>query len=493
MFDTGKGDMDYEDAVEEFNEFFYERCYEAVDEAVRNGQSYVSVDFQEMDAFEFWLSEFLNENPSKGISAAEEGLEEIDLITDEDLNVRFKNMPEEDYVLLKDLRSEHIGDFIPISGVIVDATGISMEVVSAEFECTNCGEIIEKEQEPGQDLGSPYKCDSCGSRKFEVYNKIHQDVQEITLRSTLGNSNVKLKGRLTGSLVTPKDELLDKEVNVTGVLQANEDGEKYFQVNSIEEEKGENDDQVPDMLSDLVKESFDIEDLDAFLDALDPFKFEELLAEIFQKAGYRTEVKQKAGDKGIDVVCRRRFPYFEKILIQAKCKSESSSISPSEVQQYNSLKEQEPNVDQVLLIATCSYSAQAKDLASKLDIKIMNRDNVKYLLTKYEEAKEDGIIEVEKGDNEDKSMSEMEQMFPGEYGKDQQTSDEEDTSIEDNQKDAIKAMIEAMSEGSEVETDKVLEKGSEKGYDKERVEEVIDMLKRDGELYEPKQGHIQVI
>jgi DNA replicative helicase MCM subunit Mcm2 (Cdc46/Mcm family) len=481
MFDIGKGDMDYEDAVEEFNEFFYERCYEAVDEAVRTGRSYVSVDFQEMDAFEFKLSEFLIENPSKGLSAAEEGLEEIDLITDENLNVRFKNMLEEDNVLLKDLRSEHIGEFISISGVIVDATDISMNVVSAEFQCTNCGEIVEKEQEPGQDLKAPYKCDSCGSRKFEVHNKIHQDVQEITLRSTLGNSNVKLKGRLTGSLVTPKNELLDKEVNVTGVLQANEDGEKYLQVNSLEEEKGEKDDKVPDMLSDLVKESFDIEDLDSFLDALDPFKFEELLAEIFQKAGYRTEVKQKTGDKGIDVVCRRRFPYFEKILIQAKCKSESSSISSSDIQQYNSLKDQEPNVDQVLLIATCSYSAQAKDLASKLDIKIMNRDNVKYLLTKYEEAKEDGVIEVK---------------APKSYGEEQQTLEEEDSVDRRGVIQNVKTIIDDMAKDAkdyEVEIDKVREKAEKEGFSGEAAEDVIDTMKRDGELYEPKQGYIQPI
>jgi len=239
--------MDYGEAVNEFEEFFYERCYEEIDEAVRDGEDSVVIDFQDMDAFEFKLSEFLTENPSEGLSAAEEGIKGVDLITDEELNVRFSNMPEEDFVLLRDLRSEHLGDFIPVEGMIKRASQVNPEVVSAEFQCTNCGEIVEKEQDSSK-LKSPYKCDSCGSRKFEVYNKIMTDTQVVTVEenpeSREGSEQPQsLSVRLEGDLVDPdfqKKIVPGNVVHITGVLRERpkkKDSKKYdmyMEANNVE-------------------------------------------------------------------------------------------------------------------------------------------------------------------------------------------------------------------------------------------------------------------
>ena len=239
--------MDYGEAVNEFEEFFYERCYEEIDEAVRDGEDSVVIDFQDMDAFEFKLSEFLTENPSEGLSAAEEGIKGVDLITDEELNVRFSNMPEEDFVLLRDLRSEHLGDFIPVEGMIKRASQVNPEVVSAEFQCTNCGEIVEKEQDSSK-LKSPYKCDSCGSRKFEVHNKIMTDTQVVTVEenpeSREGSEQPQsLSVRLEGDLVDPdfqKKIVPGNVVHITGVLRERpkkKDSKKYdmyMEANNVE-------------------------------------------------------------------------------------------------------------------------------------------------------------------------------------------------------------------------------------------------------------------
>ena len=239
--------MKYGEAVNEFEEFFYERCYEEIDEAVRDGEDSVVIDFQDMDAFEFKLSEFLTENPSEGLSAAEEGIKGVDLITDEELNVRFSNMPEEDFVLLRDLRSEHLGDFIPVEGMIKRASQVNPEVVSAEFQCTNCGEIVEKEQDSSK-LKSPYKCDSCGSRKFEVHNKIMTDTQVVTVEenpeSREGSEQPQsLSVRLEGDLVDPdfqKKIVPGNVVHITGVLRERpkkKDSKKYdmyMEANNVE-------------------------------------------------------------------------------------------------------------------------------------------------------------------------------------------------------------------------------------------------------------------
>ena len=239
--------MKYGEAVNEFEEFFSERYYEDVDRVLREGDESIVVDFQEMDAFNFELSEFLKDNPIEGIAAAEEGVKGVDLITDEELNVRFSNMPEEDFVYLRNLRSQHLGQFIPVEGMIKRASQVKPEVISAEFQCTNCGEIVEKEQDSSK-LKSPYKCESCGSRKFEVYEKIMTDTQIVTIEenpeSREGSEQPQnLSVRLEGDLVDPdfqKKIIPGNVVHITGVLRERpmkKDSKKYdiyMESNNIE-------------------------------------------------------------------------------------------------------------------------------------------------------------------------------------------------------------------------------------------------------------------
>jgi len=229
--------MKYGEAVSEFEEFFSNKYYDQVNEVVRDGEESIVVDFQDMDAFNFELSDYLKENPDEAVSAAEEGVLGVDLVTDEEIKVRFGNMPEEDFVLLRNLRSKHIGNFIPVEGMIKRASQVKPEVVSAEFQCTNCGEIVEKEQDSSK-LKSPYKCEACGSRKFEVYNKIMTDTQVVTVEenpeSREGSEQPQnLSIRLEGDLVDPdfqKKIIPGNVVHITGVLRERplkKDSKKY--------------------------------------------------------------------------------------------------------------------------------------------------------------------------------------------------------------------------------------------------------------------------
>lgn len=239
--------MKYGEAVSEFEEFLSERCYNQIDKAVREGKKSIVIDFKEMDAFNFELSDYLKDNPNEGVAAAEEGMKGVDLITDEELKVRFGNMPEEDFVFLRNLRSKHLGEFIPVEGMIKRASQVKPEVVSAEFQCTNCGEIVEKEQDSSK-LKSPYKCESCGSRKFEVYEKIMTDTQIVTVEenpeSREGSEQPQnLSVRLEGDLVDPdfqKKIIPGNVVHITGVLRERpmkKDSKKYdiyMEANNIE-------------------------------------------------------------------------------------------------------------------------------------------------------------------------------------------------------------------------------------------------------------------
>jgi len=239
--------MKYGEAVGEFEEFLSERCYNQIDKAVREGKDSIVIDFKEMDAFNFELSDYLKDNPNEGVAAAEEGVKGVDLVTDEELNVRFGNMPEEDFVFLRNLRSKHLGEFIPVEGMIKRASQVKPEVVSAEFQCTNCGDIVEKEQDSSK-LKSPYKCESCGSRKFEVYEKIMTDTQIVTVEenpeSREGSEQPQnLSVRLEGDLVDPdfqKKIIPGNVVHITGVLRERpmkKDSKKYdiyMEANNIE-------------------------------------------------------------------------------------------------------------------------------------------------------------------------------------------------------------------------------------------------------------------
>jgi len=93
--------MEYGAAVGEFEEFFSEEYYREVAQAVQNGDDSIIVDVEQMDIFNIELYNYLRDNPGKAVSAAEEGVFGHDQITDEEFNIRFTNMPEEDFVLLK--------------------------------------------------------------------------------------------------------------------------------------------------------------------------------------------------------------------------------------------------------------------------------------------------------------------------------------------------------------------------------------------------------
>ncbi len=217
--------MEYGGAVNEFEEFFSEKCYEQVADAVQKGEKSIVVDFQELDLFNVELAEYLKDNPESALDAAEEGVLGVDIVPDEEFKIRFTHMPEEDFVLLKNLRSEHLNQFTPIEGMIKRASQVKPEVVSAIFECSQCGDRYEKEQDSSQ-LKSPYKCD-CGSRKFEVIEKKMTDTQLITVEENPESRDgseqpSSLQVRLEGDLVDPefqKKVIPGNVAEITGVLK----------------------------------------------------------------------------------------------------------------------------------------------------------------------------------------------------------------------------------------------------------------------------------
>lgn len=110
---------------------------------------------------------------------------------------------------------------------------------------------------------------------------------------------------------------------------------------------------------------------------IDPLKFENLVADLWEYLGYETEVTKASSDRGIDVVATREFPYKEKVLIQAK--RYSSSISGPELREYVALGKQD-DVDTVIVVSTSGFTRQAKQEAEEYNLKLIDGKTLSELL-----------------------------------------------------------------------------------------------------------------
>lgn len=115
-------------------------------------------------------------------------------------------------------------------------------------------------------------------------------------------------------------------------------------------------------------------DLKSELQSMDDYEFEHFVADLWEEMGWNCEVSTASNDKGIDVRATKTEPYEQKALIQVKRYGEGNKVGSPDIQQYSSLKHQEDNVDKVIMVTSSSYSRNAEELASDLNVKLINGD-----------------------------------------------------------------------------------------------------------------------
>lgn len=121
-----------------------------------------------------------------------------------------------------------------------------------------------------------------------------------------------------------------------------------------------------------------------WLQEIDNYEFEEFVAELWEEMGWKTTVTEGTGDRGIDVIATKGEPFETKQLIQVKRYSEGSTVGSPQIQQYASLRQQEPNVDAVVVVTTSTFSKQAKEIADDLNVKLIDGVALENLIEKYE-------------------------------------------------------------------------------------------------------------
>ena len=108
----------------------------------------IYVDYDRIDKKNPELAEKLLEEPYKYLFNAEETFKEIDTVVGHiKPHIRFINLPDISKKSIRDLRSEHVGKFVSIEGLVKKDTTIRANIKIAAFQCQKCGAIIKVEQD----------------------------------------------------------------------------------------------------------------------------------------------------------------------------------------------------------------------------------------------------------------------------------------------------------------------------------------------------------
>jgi len=203
--------MNANEQIKKFHEFTEQNYYAQLLEAVRKGQNYLAVDFNDLLRFDSALAEELIEQPEELLTAAEMSVKEFDLPAEvSKFFFRFKNLPETQKIMVRDIRSQHLRKFLWTNGVVRQKSDVRPEVTEVRFECPSCGNVINVIQ-LDKKFREPSRC-SCGRKgKFKELSKELIDGQGMVLEETPdelegGEQPKRINVFLKNDLVSPLNE-----------------------------------------------------------------------------------------------------------------------------------------------------------------------------------------------------------------------------------------------------------------------------------------------
>ncbi len=198
------------DQIKKFQEFLEDSYLDLLSEKIRKGEKFLVVDFQKLASFDPGLADTLLEEPEDSIKSAELALENFDLGDVKSFRIRFTNLPKSQEIMVRDIRSSHIGGFVSVRGVVRQKSDVRPQVTTARFECPACGQIITVLQLDSA-FKEPTKC-SCGRKgKFRLLSKELVDAQGIVLEEVPeelegGSQPKRINILLKNDLVSPMSE-----------------------------------------------------------------------------------------------------------------------------------------------------------------------------------------------------------------------------------------------------------------------------------------------
>ncbi len=173
--------MEVDEQIKVFREFIENNYYPELLEAVRKGELFLVLDFSSLIKFNTEICEELLENPEEVLKAAELAVKEFDLpkkVTK--FNIRLRNIPESQKIIISAIRSKHLDKLISIEGIVRQKSDVRPHVTAAKFECPSCGNILNVLQ-LDKKYKEPTRC-GCGRKgKFKEISKELVDGQGLVL------------------------------------------------------------------------------------------------------------------------------------------------------------------------------------------------------------------------------------------------------------------------------------------------------------------------
>ena len=212
---------------EEISSFVNKKLGDEIKKILSSNKGAVVIDFNDIDSYSPEVGDYILHQP-------EEALEDIKFYVNEattpykqfDIEVRLKNLPKTAQLLIREIRSKHIGRILQVTGLIKLAASVKPVADSIDFECGSCGHIIKVEQKE-RTQKQPTLCPNCGKKgKFKIVGKKLIDTQRILLEEAPedlegGAQPEHIDVILNKDLVDPKFErniIPGNKVMVTGIV-----------------------------------------------------------------------------------------------------------------------------------------------------------------------------------------------------------------------------------------------------------------------------------
>jgi replicative DNA helicase Mcm len=207
--------MEVSEQIKKFQEFIESNYHAELLEKIRKGESFIEFDFALLSKFDPDLASILLDQPEEVIKASELAVEQFDSSKKpKDFKVRFRNLPESQTIMLRNIRSKMIDKFLSSSGIVRQKSDVRPQVTSARFECPSCGNVINVLQLDNK-FKEPNTC-GCGRKgKFRLLSKELIDVQKLVLEEAPedlegGEQPKRMDVLLKADLVSP---IGDKKTN----------------------------------------------------------------------------------------------------------------------------------------------------------------------------------------------------------------------------------------------------------------------------------------
>lgn len=150
-------------------------------------QTSVAFDFLRIQEKDPELADYILASPRHSLQVATLRVQELEMPAEPKprLMVRLSNLPKRSRLGPRQIRKEHLGRLVAISGVVTAASPTLLDLVEAAFDCKTCGNRVRIIQEIGEARVEPVACDGCekpGPWTFLPEESRHLDAQQLRLQ-----------------------------------------------------------------------------------------------------------------------------------------------------------------------------------------------------------------------------------------------------------------------------------------------------------------------